>query len=631
MSAVTSAATARPRADQGGFPVRGQETRWCPGCGDYAVLSAVQSSCRNSGPPERIVFISGIGCAGRFAYYMNTYGMHGIHGRAPAIATGLAAAHDDLSVWVVGGDGDALSIGGNHLIHALRRNVPIKILLLNNQIYGLTKGQARRPSELGKVTKSTPYGSLDRRSIPSRWRSVPGRPSSRARSTRQQHMTSDAARGREHPGAALVEIYQNCPVFNDGAFVALTEKETRDVNADPSSSTDSRSASAPTASSASVRSDGGSWRSPRWPRSASDALICPRRRTARTPGLAFALSRLATGRRTHADRDLPRRAPDRPRDTPRRRAERGARAFRRGGAVQAAARRRHLVGRRLIGRRRWRSTPRRSDAYSSRTPTPSGGRRSASTPAPLAKPTRSTSTSKPLAPPGTRTSLRRRCSRSSTPSRDRRGAEGPCRRHRLRDARPWRTGVRMGAARARRRGDRDTGLRSPASSERVGMGFYVFGSRSTNRRGESGRQRYVDPDRQATSMSSPAAGRRTAATARHPGSLRHFPLRRSLGRLQPDPPRRSVCAVGRAARSDPPRPLHDGAGRARPDRRARRAPATCVGSLSSSAASRCPSTKSSSPATDRRSMVSTSTVERPLVQQRDRADHPRLPTADLEP
>ena len=139
-----------------------QETRWCPGCGDYAILATVQSFMPELGvPPERIVFVSGIGCAGRFAYYMNTYGVHGIHGRAPALATGLAIARPDLSIWVVTGDGDSLSIGGNHLIHALRRNVPIKILLFNNQIYGLTKGQYSPTSEQGKVTKSTPFGSQD--------------------------------------------------------------------------------------------------------------------------------------------------------------------------------------------------------------------------------------------------------------------------------------------------------------------------------------------------------------------------------------------------------------------------------------------------------------------------------------
>jgi 2-oxoglutarate ferredoxin oxidoreductase subunit beta len=209
-----------------------QETRWCPGCGDYAVLAAVQSFMPELGiPPERIVFVSGIGCAGRFAYYMDTYGMHGIHGRAPALATGLAAAREDLSIWVVSGDGDALSIGGNHLIHALRRNVPVKILLFNNQIYGLTKGQASPTSEVGKLTKSTPFGAED----------APFNPVSLALGAEasfvartidrdKHHLTAMLRAAAEHPGSALVEIYQNCPVFNDGAFDALTDKGTRDVN-----------------------------------------------------------------------------------------------------------------------------------------------------------------------------------------------------------------------------------------------------------------------------------------------------------------------------------------------------------------------------------------------------------------
>jgi 2-oxoglutarate ferredoxin oxidoreductase subunit beta len=204
-----------------------QETRWCPGCGDYAVLAAVQGFFPQLGiPPERVVFVSGIGCAGRFAYYMNTYGMHGIHGRGPALATGLAAAREDLSIWVVTGDGDALSIGGNHLIHALRRNVPVKILLFNNQIYGLTKGQASPTSERGKVTKSTPFGSID----------APFNPVSlalgaeasfvaRTIDTDKQHLPAMLRAAAEHEGAALVEIYQNCPVFNDGAFDALRDKK----------------------------------------------------------------------------------------------------------------------------------------------------------------------------------------------------------------------------------------------------------------------------------------------------------------------------------------------------------------------------------------------------------------------
>jgi 2-oxoglutarate ferredoxin oxidoreductase subunit beta len=209
-----------------------QETRWCPGCGDYAVLSAVQQFMPELGiPPERIVFITGIGCAGRFAYYMDTYGMHGIHGRAPALATGLASARDDLSIWVVSGDGDALSIGGNHLIHALRRNVPVKILLFNNQIYGLTKGQASPTSGLGKVTKSTPFGVSDHPFNPVAL-ALGAEASFVARTLDRDrhHLTAVLRAAAQHEGAALVEIYQNCPVFNDGAFHALTEKESKDVN-----------------------------------------------------------------------------------------------------------------------------------------------------------------------------------------------------------------------------------------------------------------------------------------------------------------------------------------------------------------------------------------------------------------
>ena len=203
-----------------------QETRWCPGCGDYAILATVQQFLPELGlPPERIVFVAGIGCAGRFAYYMNTYGVHGVHGRAPALATGLALARDDLSIWVVSGDGDALSIGGNHLIHALRRNVPIKILLFNNQIYGLTKGQYSPTSEEGKVTKSTPFGSLDH----------PFNPVALALGAEASFVarTVDTDRGHEaevlraaadHEGSALIEIYQNCNVFNDGAFDAVRAK-----------------------------------------------------------------------------------------------------------------------------------------------------------------------------------------------------------------------------------------------------------------------------------------------------------------------------------------------------------------------------------------------------------------------
>ena len=228
MSATDAAVPALSKAD---FQ-SDQETRWCPGCGDYAVLSAVQQFMPELGiPPERIVFITGIGCAGRFAYYMNTYGMHGIHGRAPALATGLASARQDLSIWVVTGDGDSLSIGGNHLIHALRRNVPVKVLLFNNQIYGLTKGQASPTSELGKITKSTPFGVADHPFNPVALAlGAEATFVARTIDRDRHHLTEVLRRAAQHEGAALVEIYQNCPVFNDGAFGALTEKETRDAN-----------------------------------------------------------------------------------------------------------------------------------------------------------------------------------------------------------------------------------------------------------------------------------------------------------------------------------------------------------------------------------------------------------------
>ena len=203
-----------------------QETRWCPGCGDYAVLASVQGFMPELGvPPEKIVFVTGIGCAGRFVYYMDTYGMHGIHGRAPALATGVATSRPDLSVWVVSGDGDALSIGGNHLIHALRRNVPLKILLFNNQIYGLTKGQYSPTSEEGKVTKSTPFGSQDHPFNPvSLALGAEATFVARTIDTDKKHMTATLRAAAAHTGAAFVEIYQNCNVFNDGAFDAVRAK-----------------------------------------------------------------------------------------------------------------------------------------------------------------------------------------------------------------------------------------------------------------------------------------------------------------------------------------------------------------------------------------------------------------------
>jgi 2-oxoglutarate ferredoxin oxidoreductase subunit beta len=207
-----------------------QEVRWCPGCGDYAILAALQGFMPELEiPKERIVFVSGIGCAARFPYYMETYGIHSIHGRAPAIATGLSVSRPDLSVWVVTGDGDALSIGGNHLIHALRRNVNIKILLFNNEIYGLTKGQYSPTSPRGKVTKSTPMGSLD-------W---PFNPISlalgaeatfvaRAIDTDRAQLTEVLRAAAHHRGSAFVEIFQNCNIFNDKAFDFVREdKENR--------------------------------------------------------------------------------------------------------------------------------------------------------------------------------------------------------------------------------------------------------------------------------------------------------------------------------------------------------------------------------------------------------------------
>ncbi|MFV0459795.1 MAG: 2-oxoacid:ferredoxin oxidoreductase subunit beta [Actinomycetales bacterium] len=207
----------------------GQEVRWCPGCGDYAVLAAVQGLLPDLGlRRENLVFVSGIGCSARFPYYLDTYGVHSIHGRAPAIATGLATAREDLSVWVITGDGDALSIGGNHLIHALRRNVNLTILLFNNRIYGLTKGQYSPTSEVGKVTKSSPSGSVD----------APFNPVSlalgaeasfvaRTIDSDRSHLTSVLTAAARHRGAALVEIFQNCPIFNDDAFIAVKDAQTK--------------------------------------------------------------------------------------------------------------------------------------------------------------------------------------------------------------------------------------------------------------------------------------------------------------------------------------------------------------------------------------------------------------------
>jgi 2-oxoglutarate ferredoxin oxidoreductase subunit beta len=205
-----------------------QEVRWCPG-GDYSVLTAMRMLMPELGVrPENTVFVSGIGCAARFPYYMKTYGMHSIHGRAPAVATGLAMARPDLDVWVITGDGDGLSIGGNHLIHALRRNVNLTILLFNNQIYGLTKGQYSPTSEVGKVTKSTPFGSLDHPFNPlSLAIGAEATFVARTHDMDRQHMMETFRRAHDHNGAAFVEIYQNCNVFNDGAFEQITSKANR--------------------------------------------------------------------------------------------------------------------------------------------------------------------------------------------------------------------------------------------------------------------------------------------------------------------------------------------------------------------------------------------------------------------
>ena len=206
-----------------------QEVRWCPGCGDYSILAAIQMMMPDLGVRrEKTVFVSGIGCASRFPYYMNTYGLHSIHGRAPAIATGLAVTRPDLDVWVICGDGDALSIGGNHFIHALRRNVNLNVLVFNNQIYGLTKGQYSPTSEEGKVTKSTPFGSIDHPFNPiSLAIGAEATFVARTHDMDRNHMQATFRAAHEHVGASFVEVYQNCNVFNDGAFGEITAKDKR--------------------------------------------------------------------------------------------------------------------------------------------------------------------------------------------------------------------------------------------------------------------------------------------------------------------------------------------------------------------------------------------------------------------
>jgi 2-oxoglutarate ferredoxin oxidoreductase subunit beta len=210
--------------------VSDQDPRWCPGCGDYSILAQTQKVMPDFGiPREKIVFISGIGCSGRFPYYMNTYGFHGIHGRAPAIATGLKAARPDLMVWVITGDGDALSIGGNHILHSMRRNVDIKVVMFNNRIYGLTKGQVSPTSEFGKRTKSTPLGSIDYPLQPLAV-ALAAEASFVARSvdTHTEHLQETLEAAGRHRGSAFVEVLQNCNIFNDGAWREFTDREVRD-------------------------------------------------------------------------------------------------------------------------------------------------------------------------------------------------------------------------------------------------------------------------------------------------------------------------------------------------------------------------------------------------------------------
>ena len=206
-----------------------QEVRWCPGCGDYSILAQVQKVMPSLGiPKENIVIISGIGCSSRFPYYMNVYGMHSIHGRATAVASGLKASRPELSVWIVTGDGDGLSIGGNHTIHLLRRNFDVNILLFNNQIYGLTKGQYSPTSEVNKITKSTPYGSIDHPFNPLALAlGADATFVARTMDRDPKHLQSMLIRAHQHKGASFLEIYQNCNIFNDGAFEIFTEKGTK--------------------------------------------------------------------------------------------------------------------------------------------------------------------------------------------------------------------------------------------------------------------------------------------------------------------------------------------------------------------------------------------------------------------
>jgi 2-oxoglutarate ferredoxin oxidoreductase subunit beta len=212
--------------------VSNQEVRWCPGCGDYAILAAMQRTMPELNiPRENIVFISGIGCSGRFPYYMNTYGFHTIHGRAPAVASGLKLINPELSVWVITGDGDGLSIGANHLMHLLRRNLDVKVLLFNNRIYGLTKGQYSPTSEQGKITSTSPEGTLDRPVNPIAFALSAGATFvARVLDVDQKNLNYLIKKAAAHKGSVFIEIYQNCNIFNDGAFANLSDKSLRDQN-----------------------------------------------------------------------------------------------------------------------------------------------------------------------------------------------------------------------------------------------------------------------------------------------------------------------------------------------------------------------------------------------------------------
>lgn len=212
--------------------VSDQDIRWCPGCGDYSILKQMQSILPETGiAREKLVFISGIGCSSRFPYYMNTYGMHSIHGRAPAIATGLKIANPELSIWVITGDGDGLSIGGNHLIHVLRRNLDLNILLFNNEIYGLTKGQYSPTSEVGKTTKSSPMGTVDHPFNPVALAlGADATFVARSMDRDPKHMREILAAGHHHKGSSFIEVYQNCNVFNDGAFEVYTDKASKPLH-----------------------------------------------------------------------------------------------------------------------------------------------------------------------------------------------------------------------------------------------------------------------------------------------------------------------------------------------------------------------------------------------------------------